>query len=159
MPEVRHRVVEFFEASGIEASRLLLKPDTEARAGHLSNYGQVDIALDPTPFNGATTTFEALLMGVPVVCLLGEQLLARSAASLITTAGYSSLVGRNPDEYVSLATALAGDRESLAKTRREMRQKINQSRLFDARRYSRNIERFYRAMWRRWCSLNPVSVI
>ena len=159
MPEVRDRVVGFFEASGIEASRLLLKPDTEARAGHLSNYGQVDIALDPTPFNGATTTFEALLMGVPVVCLLGEQLLARSAASLITTAGYSSLVGRNPDEYVSLATALAGDRESLAKTRREMRQKINQSRLFDARRYSRNIERFYRAMWRRWCSLNPVSSI
>ena len=70
-------------------------------------------------------------MGVPVVCLLGEQLLARSAASLITTAGYSSLVGRNPDEYVSLATALAGDRESLAKTRREMRQKVNQSRLLE----------------------------
>ena len=71
-----------FEASGIEVSRLLLKPDTEARAGASLKLRQVDIGLDPTPFNGATTTFEALLMGVPVVCLLGEQLLARSATKL-----------------------------------------------------------------------------
>ena len=131
---------------------LLLKSDADGRSGHLSHYGQVDIALDPVPFNGATTTFEALLMGVPVVCLLGQQLLARSAASLITTAGLPELVGQGLDDYERIAISFATDHDRLSEIRCDMRKKIKASPLFDARRYARNVERFYRAMWHVWCA-------
>tara|TARA_Y100001934_G_scaffold282880_1_gene399008 strand:+ start:9222 stop:10778 length:1557 start_codon:yes stop_codon:yes gene_type:complete len=152
--EVRDRIVGFFETAGIGSERLMFKSDTDARSGHLSHYGQVDIALDPAPFNGATTTFEALLMGVPVISLLGQQLLARSAASLITTAGLSELIGHCPDEYEKIAVSLATDYERLSSIRFDLRAKIKASALFDARRYARNMERFYRAMWHVWCDEN-----
>ncbi len=152
VPEVRDRVLGFFGAAGIGLERLLLRSDADGRSGHLSHYGQVDIALDPVPFNGATTTFEALLMGVPVVCLLGQQLLARSAASLITTAGLPELVGQGLDDYERIAISFATDHDRLSATRCDMRKKIKASPLFDARRYARNVERFYRAMWHVWCA-------
>jgi len=159
MPEVRSRIVSAFRAAGIEPDRLLLNPESDGRAGHLSHYAMIDIALDPTPFNGATTTFEAMLMGVPVVCLLGDRLVSRSAASMVTSVGFPELAGRDHEAYVAIAKSLAEDRPRLAAMRAGLREKLNGSPVIDARRYTRNIERFYRSCWRMWCADQSDNII
>jgi protein O-GlcNAc transferase len=151
-PPVIERIQGSFAANGIAADRLFLLGEADGRSNHLAHYGEVDIALDPTPFNGATTTFEALLMGAPVVALLGDRLVARSAASMLSAAGLSELVAQDTEAYVEIAAKLAADGARLAALRRFLRDRVKASSVFDARRYTRNLERYYRMAWRRRCA-------
>jgi protein O-GlcNAc transferase len=112
---------------------------------------QVDIALDSTPYSGATTTCDALWMSVPVISLAGGHSVARSGVSLLTTAGLAELIARTPEQYVSLATALARDVPRLSALRRDLREQMRQSPLMDERRFVRGIEARYLQMWARWC--------
>ncbi len=149
---VRERILGLFTARGIEAARIEIDDALHPRSRHLAQYERIDVALDPFPFNGATTTFEALLMGVPVVALRGERLAARYAASLLDSVGLGLCVASDRTSYALRAVELARDGQRLAKLREALRGLVTSSRLCDARRYTRNLERFYRAMWRRWCA-------
>ena len=156
-PAVADRIRTGFAANGISGDRIALHDRPDPRSGHFAHYDRVDIALDPFPFNGVTTTFEALLMGTPVVALMGDRLVARSAASLLHSAGVPELVAGDPQHYVELATALALDPDRLPALRDTLRDRVKGSRLVDARRYTRNLERYYRAVWRRWCEERKVE--
>ncbi len=83
---------------------------------HLALYDRVDIALDPFPYNGTTTTCEALWMGVPVVTLRGDRHAGRVGASLLTQIGLTDLIADSVEEYVEIAVALAGDPARLSRT-------------------------------------------
>jgi FkbM family methyltransferase len=153
----RKRVIEAFGAQKIGPERLVLEGRTAGTRDHLAMYGRVDIALDPFPYNGTTTTCEALWMGVPVVALAGDRHSARVGASLLTAIGMTELLARDVKGYVAAATALAKDRARLAETRRTLRARMAGSPLCDARRLAREIERAYRAMWRAHCAKAPVG--
>lgn len=90
----------------------MLPPTGEVK-DHLEHYGAVDIALDTFPYNGTTTTCEALCCGVPVVTYTGDRHAARVSASILRAAGLPELVGQTPDEMVQIARLLAGDRARL----------------------------------------------
>lgn len=94
---------------GIQAERLDLVPYTRTREEHLSSYAEVDIALDSFPYNGTTTTCEALWMGTPVVCLGGESHAGRVGLSLLEAIGHPELVAREEGEYVEIAASLAAE--------------------------------------------------
>jgi protein O-GlcNAc transferase len=117
---------------------------------HLALYNRVDIALDPFPYNGATTTCEALWMGVPVVALRGDRHVGRVGASLLTQVGLIDLVADSVEDYVEIATALAGDPARLADLRQSLRPRMAASPLRDASAFARKIEAAYRTMWQRW---------
>ena len=119
---------------------------------HLGRYGEVDIALDPFPFNGSTTTFEALWMGVPVISLAGETFISRAAGSILHHAGLRDLVVDTPEAYVACARDLAGDLTRLETLRANLRERIAASPLCDAPAYTRSVETAYREMWQRWCT-------
>lgn len=94
---------------GIQAERLDLVPYTRTREEHLRSYTEVDIALDSFPYNGTTTTCEALWMGTPVVCLRGESHAGRVGLSLLEAVGHPELVARDEAQYVEIAASLAAE--------------------------------------------------
>src|SRR5262245_63142495 len=100
-------------------------------ADHLALYHRVDIALDPFPFNGTTTTCEALWMGVPVITLRGDRHAGRVGASLLTQIGLTDLIANSIEEYVEIALALAGNSGRLDDLRRTLRPRMKASPMCD----------------------------
>lgn len=150
-PSLRDRVVEQFAASEIGQDRIQFAASIETAAEHLGRYDELDIALDTFPFNGATTTYQALWMGVPVVSLAGETFISRAAGSILRHAGLEDMVAETPKAYVACAGDLAGDLARLKALRTGLRERMAASPLCDAPAYARGVEDAYRTMWRKWC--------
>src|SRR5260221_1352345 len=148
---VREEIARQFAVAGIAADRLDLRAGTE-RAGLLATYNDIDIALDPFPYGGGTTTVEALWMGVPVVSLRGDRFSGRVSESMLTTVGLPDLVAADAAAYIATAGALAADLAALADLRSRLRTMVVGSPLCDADRFTRNLEIAFRSMWRHWCA-------
>jgi predicted O-linked N-acetylglucosamine transferase (SPINDLY family) len=145
---VRATVTERFAAHGIEAERLIVLPgDAETRA-HLTQYHRVDIALDTFPYNGVTTTCEALWMGVPVVSRVGPTHAARQGLTLLNAVGMPELAARSAEHYLQVCVLLARDVERLARIRAELRGRMAGSGLMQEAAFARRVEETYRGAWR-----------
>ncbi|MBX6321423.1 MAG: hypothetical protein IRY94_06330, partial [Rhodospirillaceae bacterium] len=150
---VRVRIRTLFARHGIAPERVGLYPFAQDPADAITAYGAVDVALDPFPYAGTTTTCESLWMGVPVVTLEGDRHAARVGGSILRCLGLEAeCVAATPEEYVAKAVALARDRARLAALRRELRSRMAASPLRDEAGFARAVEAAYRAMWRRWCA-------
>lgn len=148
--EARQRIADAFGRNGIDTPRLRFTDRLPTRE-YRELFGEIDIALDPFPCNGGTTTCESLWMGVPVVTLAGAEFRSRAGRSLLTNAGLPQLVAANQDDYVAIAVALAGDAARLSGLRHELRGALRASPLMDIDGYVRALEAAYRGMWREWC--------
>lgn len=140
-------VAQRFATHGIAAARLELMGWSTERRDQLAYYQEVDLALDPFPYNGTTTTCEALWMGVPVVATQGDRHAARVSASLLTRVGLSACIAKDPAEYIALAARLATDLDQLAAWRADLREQMRASSLCDAATFTRDLEAAYRGMW------------
>jgi protein O-GlcNAc transferase len=140
-----------FANEGIGPERLDLLAWRVLVVHHLARYSLVDVALDPFPFNGVTTTCEALWMGVPVVTLAGDRHYRGVGASLLTAVGLENYIAESPDDYVKIAAGLARDLDRLGSLRATLRDRMRASRLCDGVGLARAMEREYRRMWERWC--------
>jgi protein O-GlcNAc transferase len=149
--ETERRVRAAFAASGIGENRLELLPRI-ARPDYLALRNRVDIALDPFPVNGGTTTCDSLWMGVPTVSLAGSVLAARAGMSLLSNVGLADLCAGSAEEYVAIAAALAHDLPRLQSLRGTLRQTMRASPLLDGARFVHNLETLYRNAWRDWCA-------
>ena len=109
------RIRRRFERAGLDPKRLILLKSIEGGINHLQLYSQMDVALDPIPYGGATTTAEALWMGVPVISLKGKGMVGRLSASLLNYSGCEEWIANNIDSYVNIAKKLAaqGNRSSI----------------------------------------------
>ncbi len=146
----RQRAVALFEAAGISPERVeFVEP--RSRNEYLELYHRLDVALDTFPYNGHTTSLEALWMGVPVISLAGERPVSRAGLSQLSNLGLAELVASSEYDYVRIAADLANDLPRLAELRRTLRPRMESSVLMDAPRFARSIETAYREMWRRWC--------
>ncbi len=141
-----------FTRLGVDPERIAMQGWTGSLDAHLRAYAEVDIALDPFPYNGTTTTCEAMWMGVPVVCLMGERHSARVAASLLTGVGLQALIAPDRDAYVAIAAGLTADTERLADLREGLRPRMAASPLCDAPAFARSFEAALRRMWRGWAA-------
>lgn len=130
------RICERFAAAGVDPARLELRPPNFDPRGFLAQYGDIDIALDPLPFNGGTTTLQALWQGVPVVSLPGERMAARTGLSILGAAGLDDLVARDADDYVGIAAALMEDGARRNDLRASMRARLLDAGLCDAARFA-----------------------
>ena len=118
---------------------------------HLELYNAIDIGLDPFPFNGATTTCEALWMGIPIVTLAGIDHRSRVGASLLTTVGHPEWIAPDKDSYISIAHGLAEDPRKLNQIRSDLRSDMAKSPLTDATKFTQSLESLYRDIWKEWC--------
>jgi predicted O-linked N-acetylglucosamine transferase (SPINDLY family) len=133
-----------FAAAGLSLDRLDLVGHIDDAQGHLAAYGRVDIALDPFPYNGTTTTCEALWMGVPVVTLAGTRHAGRVGASLLHRIGLGELVATDGLAYTAIAAGLAADADRLATLRSGMRERVGGSPLVDGAAFARSVEAAFR---------------
>ncbi len=141
-----------FARFGIAADRLDLHDHITDSGAHFALYNQVDIALDTDPYNGATTTCDALWMGVPVVTRAGETHVSRMATTMLSAVGLDETIARTPEEYERIAVDLAKDETRLAALRAGLRRRMATSPLMDAPNFVRALEAAYREMWRNWCA-------
>ncbi len=142
----RRRLEIGFAAEGVARDRLDLRGWQGTASAHLAAYGEVDIALDPYPYNGVTTTCEALWMGVPVISLAGPRMIARMGAGLLAAVGLNQCATTDADAFVARAAALAGDVHGLAELRRTLRPIMATSALRDEAGFARAVEAAYRSM-------------
>ena len=140
-----------FEAQGIAAERLTMYGHS-GPAGLAQAHGEIDIALDPTPFNGSVSTLQALWMGVPVVTLAGGHAASRLGASLLRTLGQPGWVAEDECAYVATAVRLARDAATLRQGRAGLREQLAGSALCDIDGYARDVESLLRRMWAQYCA-------
>lgn len=146
-PPTRARFAAALAAAGAPAESVELRPWAATAEEALAAYREVDIALDPFPYNGTTTTCEALWMGVPVIALAGAAHAGRVGASLLHMAGLPELVAANPGQYLAKAVTLAGDAARRSALRFDLRARLRRSALLDAGRFAREFEAACRGAW------------
>ena len=147
----RESLVRKFAAEGVGPERLILRGQSP-HAAMFAEYGDMDIALDPFPFNGGITSCEALWMGVPVLTLVGNIPIARQTSGFLKTIGLSGFTATDEDKYCELAVTWAADLNKLSNVRKELRDMMARSLLCDGKRFTANLEGAYRQIWRTWCS-------
>ena len=147
----QQNTIERFAAHGINADRLILE-GFESREKYLAAYHRIDIALDPFPYPGGTTSVEGLWMGVPVLTLAGERFLSRQGVGILMNAGLSEWVAADIDDYVTRAMSHSAGLQRLAALRKGLRQQVLVSPVFDAPRFARHFEAALRGMWQEWCN-------
>jgi predicted O-linked N-acetylglucosamine transferase (SPINDLY family) len=150
-PSLQRATLSRFAARGVAADRLALE-GASSRAGYLAAYNRVDIALDPFPFTGGTTSVEGLWMGVPLITKRGDRFVAHQGESILHNVGLPEWIATDNDAYVAIAVARAADLSSLAALRVKLRSRLLASPLCDAPLFARNLEAAFRGMWQAYCS-------
>ena len=139
-------------SAGIDLERVRIDGRIKDYAAHLSSYGEIDIALDPFPYNGGTTTVEALYMGVPVLVRAGDRYVAHMGESILHNVNLPDWIAADEADYHVRGARLAADLDGLAALRAGLRARMLASPLFDAPRFARNLEDAMRGMWATWCA-------
>ena len=148
--ETNRRLISQFEQAGVTSDRITLVQRT-GPGEYYRRYHSIDIALDPIPFNGHTTTCDAAWMGCPTVSLAGRIYAHRFGGSVLRNLNLSELATESEDGYVAAAVGLANDLDGLAKLRSTLRFTMQASRITDGRQFTKNLEAAYRDMWETWC--------
>ena len=146
-PALREHWHARFLAAGLDVARVELVERTPDKEGHLALYRRVDVALDTFPYHGTTTTCEALWMGVPVVTLRGDRHAARVGASLLAAAHHPEWIAETPDEYGTIAAALAADAPGRARWRTGLRAELARAPLLDHAGQAQRFAAALRACW------------
>lgn len=150
--QVRDRYLAWFKEGQISSDRIELHSKVPSIQDHLQLYSKVDIGLDPFPYNGTTTTCEALWMGVPVITLAGDLHAGRVGASLLNQVGLDELIAADSNSYLDAATRLAEDRGKLTTLRLSLREMMIKSELCNATAFARKVEDAYGEMWKKYLS-------
>ena len=145
----RESIIQRFAAHGIDSKRISLE-ESEDRQKYFAAYNKIDIALDPFPFTGGTTSVESLWMGVPLVTLAGDSLISRQGVGVLMNAGLLDWIANDEEEYLAKTVLFASDLGKLAMLRAGLREQVLVSPLFNAPRFAQNIEDALWAMWNQW---------
>jgi protein O-GlcNAc transferase len=142
----QRRLADKFIKAGVLRDRVQLV-SRQPRAKYLAQYGEIDLALDPFPFNGGLTSVDALWMGVPVLTLAGRTAAGRQGAMLMLSLGLEEFVVSSAEDLTPVAKGWMNRRTDLAHLRSGLRERVSASPLCDARRYVRHLETAYRDLW------------
>lgn len=140
-----------FNRCGVESERITYEGDTP-RECYLEAFNQVDIALDPFPFPGGTTSADALWMGVPVLTLKGKSLLSRQGEGLVTCSGLVDWIANNEDDYIQKGVFYATNHDQLINLKLNLRQNVIKSKLFDSRHFAKEFEDACWSIWSSYCN-------
>lgn len=144
---VQEHFQQIAEEEGVSADRLRFLPDESSEFVHRANLGLADIILDTYPYSGATTTLEALWMGLPVVTRVGEQFAARNSYSMMMNVGTTEGIAWSDDEYIQWGIRLGTDQKLRESIFYRLRQSRHTSPLWNVQQFTREMEKAYEQMW------------
>ncbi|MCC6262888.1 MAG: tetratricopeptide repeat protein [Bryobacterales bacterium] len=147
----RESLFRVLAQGGIPPERVELRHNSPSLEEHLAQYNDMDIALDTFPYNGTTTTCEALWMGVPVVTLAGERHAGRVGASLLRMLGHPEWVAESREGFAEACARLASDQERRFALRQSLREEMLGSPLMDETGFVQSLEAFYQSAWQELC--------
>lgn len=156
-PLSRQRICDQFATFGVGEERLDLRSWISREDNPLALYNEIDIALDTFPYNGTTTTFEALWMGTPVVTLRGNRHAGRVGAGILSHLGCPDWIAESIDDYAQIAKKLAENREKLSDIRHGLRSSLATSSLGQGSEFAQKIEAAYQEMWRQYLLESKLS--
>ena len=148
----REVLLATLKQEGIPEVRVDLWEKMDDKGEHLNAYGNIDIALDTFPYNGTTTTCEAMWMGIPVIGLAGNLHASRVGMSLLSAVGLKDLIANDEEDYLRIALALANDPARLARLRAELRGTMARSPLCDRPGFTTRFGLALRDMWKAYCT-------
>lgn len=149
-PRLKQLILDELCKHGADAKRVDLRSPDILPMDHLNGYNLLDIALDSFPYNGTTTTCEALWMGVPVITLAGNNHVSRVGVSQMTNLGLPELIARDTNDYVNIAVALANDVPRLTDLRSDLRERLKNSPLMNVMRFTKNLEEAFDLIWKKY---------
>jgi len=158
LPRLQKKLLRAFGEHGITPERITFLTHTRTTDEHLSQYQKIDIALDPFPYNGTTTTLEALTMGVPLLALEGDRHAARVSASIMHQTMLPEWVAPDMEAYLAQGQALAHDYEKLNHLRQHLRDRLAHSALHDYPLFAQKLTWAFRSMWIDWLETQKVAV-
>ncbi|MDB5814916.1 MAG: hypothetical protein JWN23_2033 [Rhodocyclales bacterium] len=153
-PSVCGAMLDFFASGGVDPQRISIR-GRQNLEGFFSCIQECDLMLDPFPYNGGTTTFHSLWMGVPVITLAGKSALARCGLMIMESIGLPEFVAHSRDEYVKIGRLYAESLPALAQIRASLRQKFIAAPFADSSRVALEVENIYRKLWQDWCETSP----
>ena len=148
---LKEHIVAQFQTHGVSMDRLLIFDYDSHQIDHLKKYNNIDICLDTYPYNGTTTTFEALWMGVPVITLCGNAHLSRVGNSILNNMELPQLVANSPEDYFNIAIALANHKEEIQNYRNSLRENLMNSDLTNEEKFGKNFDDLMRNVWHQYC--------
>ena len=126
----------------------------QSRPQYLAEYRRIDLCLDTLPYNGHTTSLDALWMGVPVLTQIGRTVVGRAGFSQLMNLQLPEFATDTDDQFLAAGTRWANDLSGLAELRRTLRDRMAASPLMDAPRFTRNMEMAFRKIWKHWAMSN-----
>jgi predicted O-linked N-acetylglucosamine transferase (SPINDLY family) len=147
----REKVYERMSAAGVTADRIECVARVPERA-YLERYQNLDLSLDPFPYNGHTSMLDSLWMGVPAISLAGRTAAGRGGVSILSNLGLTALIARTTQDYVEIAVRWATDWPPLAQLRAGLRARLEASPLADGQRFAADVQAVCREIWKTWCS-------
>jgi predicted O-linked N-acetylglucosamine transferase (SPINDLY family) len=139
-----------FVEGGVAQDRVEFIPRASP-ARYFARYHDLDLSLDPFPYNGHTSALDSLWMGVPVITLAGRTAVGRGGVSILSNVGLPELIAKTPERYVAIAVDWASDLTRLAALRAGLRDRLHGSPLMDGVGYAANVEAAFRQIWKTWC--------
>ena len=147
--DCRRCATEALARFGVKSDRLQFTVFRPPRS-YLEEFNRIDLGLDTFPYNGHAASLDSDWMGVPVISRIGRTVVGRAGWSQLFNLGLAELAAHDDEQFVSIAARWAGDLPRLAELRRTLRPRMHASPLTDGRRFARNIETAYHAMWKAW---------
>jgi len=148
---IRRALLQRFARHGIEEKRIILLGRDASRYEHLQRYSDIDIALDVFPYNGTTTTCEALWMGVPVISIKGNAHVSRVTFSIMKALGMERYIADTKSGYIDIACELSRDLYGLSHLRETLRDNMRTSVVTDGKRFTECLESKFHKMWQEYC--------
>jgi protein O-GlcNAc transferase len=146
----RARFLEKMDRLGIEAARVEFLNHSQ-RDQYLKFYHRIDICLDTLPYNGHTTSLDALWMGVPVITLAGGTPPGRVGVTHARNLNMPQLVAGSEEDFAKVAAKLAADLPALDRIRQSLRTQMENSPLMDGAGFAKKMEQAYQRVWAKWC--------
>lgn len=148
---------EIAQEMGVEQEQLIFLPIVETEEEHRANLRVADIVLDTFPYNGATTTLEALWMEIPLVTLVGQQFSARNSYTMLKNVGVDEGIAWSEEEYIGWGVRLGTDVELRQEVMWKLRKSKQSSALWDMSAFTGSIETAYKEMWKDYCLKTAVQ--